>query len=403
MSGLTLGQASAEPLAGANAFQDTNPTVPAESAFEQMSAPEARAKSQVARKDFYVESAPGLRIFVREVLPSHSNDTAGVPVLFIHGGGAGGLGSFDLDVPGYSLAEDFAVAGYPVYVMDVRGWGSSTRPASMSKPVAASPPAVTSAEAVQDISVVVDWICTRNKGNRVALVGWATGGHWAGMYTSQNNGKVSHLVMLNSLYGVNAPWKLRQAFEAPSRPGEFDANAGDRLATAEDLLASWDRTIPVADKSQWRDPAVAAAYQQTALKYDPTSNTRTPPSVRIPGAFRLEAYSISKGQKYWDAANITTPTLVIRGERDHWSRPADLEALEAELVNAPIVETVTIPDGTHFLFNDRPERGRDRFIKEVRLFLSMGNDNGESIRQTYCGPQIATMDGNVERSWEWPR
>jgi pimeloyl-ACP methyl ester carboxylesterase len=59
------------------------------------------------------------------------------------------------------------------------------------------------------------------------------------------------------------------------------------------------------------------------------------------------------------------PTLVLRGELDFWSRPENLLALEAELTNAPRVETVTIPNGTHYLFNDRPERGRDRFIQEV--------------------------------------
>ncbi|MEI2578539.1 hypothetical protein [Mastigocladopsis repens] len=51
----------------------------------------------------------------------------------------------------------------------------------------------------------MDWIRQREQGQKVALVGWATGGHWAGMYTGSNNEKVSHLVMLNSLYGVNAP------------------------------------------------------------------------------------------------------------------------------------------------------------------------------------------------------
>ncbi|MBD2465712.1 alpha/beta hydrolase [Oscillatoria sp. FACHB-1407] len=63
------------------------------------------------------------------------------------------------------------------------------------------------------------------------------------------------------------------------------------------------------------------------------------------------------------------PTLVLRGELDFWSRPEDLRALEVELTNAPTVETVTIPDGTHYLFNDRPERGRDRFIRKALSFI----------------------------------
>jgi pimeloyl-ACP methyl ester carboxylesterase len=347
----------------------------AESAFEQTSSTGSTAQSRVNRSDFYVESDPGIQIFVREVRDRCNADDAKVPVLLVHGGGPGGLASFDLDVPGYSLAEDFAIAGHPVYIMNVRGWGSSTRPASFNQPPEGNPPSVTSREAVRDISAVVDWIRIRNEGDRVALVGWATGGHWAGMYSSQNNEKVSHLVMLNSLYGVDAAWELREAFEDPENPGEFDPNAGDRLATAEGLVAKWNEAIPVEDLSQWREEAVAEAYQRTALTNDPTSDTRTPPSMRIPGAFRLESYNLSRGQKYWEAADITVPTLVIRGERDYWSRPEDLKALEAELVNAPIVETVTIPDGTHHLFLDRPQHGRDRFIQEVLSFLS--NDSNK--------------------------
>jgi len=342
---------------------------------------ELTALSQVTRQDFFVKSEPGIQIFVREVLPVTESED--IPILLIHGGGPGGLASFDLEVPGYSLAEDFATAGYRVYILDVRGWGRSTRPTSFNQPPEDSPPSVPSEEAVRDIGAVVDWIHTRNQGQSVALVGWATGGHWAGMYTSQNSPKVSHLVMLNSLYGVDAPWELREAFEDPAHPGQFDPSAGDRLATAEGLVAKWNDVIPTDDLNEWRDAAVVKMYQQMALASDPTSHTRTPPSMRIPGAFRQESYNLSRGQKYWEAKAITVPTLVIRGERDYWSRPADLAALKAGLVNAPVVETVTIPNGTHHLFLDRPERGRDRFVQVVLDFLAQPqNANALSTGQS---------------------
>ena len=322
----------------------------------------------VSREDFYITSDPDIQLFVREVLPTNQ-ESIGNPVLFIHGGGAAGLSNFDLDVPGYSVAETFATAGHAAYILDVRGFGRSTRPGSFELPVAEALPAVPIEEAVRDIQAVVNWIRARNNDTPVALVGWATGGHWAGLYTSQQNDAVSHLIILNSLYGVDAPWQYRERFEDPESPGEYDRNAGDRVVTAEQLTANWDRTIPVEDLSQWRDPAVELAYQHMAFDSDPTSNTRTPPSLRIPGAFRREAYYLSQGRQYWDAADIRVPTLIMRGEHDHWSRAADVDALAAELVNAPQVKTVMIPGGTHFLFLDRPERGRDRFLQEVLMFL----------------------------------
>ncbi|MBD3884753.1 alpha/beta hydrolase [Phormidium tenue FACHB-886] len=329
--------------------------------------PQAPVSLEIERNDFFVPSDLGIQIAVREVRSSHASRS---PILLIHGGGPGGVASFDLNVPGYSLAADFAEAGHPVYIMNIRGWENSTRPDVLNQPPEKNPPAVTSHEAVRDIGAVVDVIQQRHQ-EPVALVGWATGGHWAGMYTSQNNEKVSHLVMLNSLYGVNAPWELRSSFEDPNNPGTFDASGGAyRLNDADGLIAQWSRTIPVEDKSQWRDPRVVEAYQQTALASDPTSETRNPASIRIPTAYRLESYNLSKGQKYWKAADITVPTLVMRGELDFWSRPEDLQALESELTNTPTAKTVTIPDGTHYLFNDRPERGRGRFVQEVLSFVA---------------------------------
>lgn len=370
LSGLACGMIASLPLLAQNSvlLGLTDSSFRKAQAEERFSEEET-TPSQISRQDFYVTSDPGIQIFVREVTAREDAANA-VPILLVHGGGPGSVAAFDLDIPGYSLASDFAAAGHPVYLINIRGWEQSTRPASLDQPAEANPPSVTSEEAVRDIAAVVDAIYQRRQ-RPVALVGWATGGHWAGMYTSQNNEKVSHLVMLNSLYGVDAPWELRQAFEDPNNPGTFDTSGGAyRLNDAEGLLASWNRTIPVEDKTQWREPQVARAYQETALASDPTSETRNPPSLRIPSAYRLESYNLSRGQKYWEAADVTVPTLVIRGERDFWSRPADLQALETELVNAPTVETVTIPDGTHYLFLDRPERGRDRFITEVLSFLA---------------------------------
>lgn len=324
--------------------------------------------TQVTREDFSVSSDPNIQLFVREVKPTgNSNRT---PILLLHGGGGGGIASYDVNVPGYSLAETFAKAGHPTYLMGVRGWERSTRPAGLDQAPNANPPLVTSEEAVRDIGAVVDWIQQRQQNRTVALVGHASGGHWAGMYTSRNSQKVSHLVMLNSLYGVNAPWNYRSIFERKDRPGQFDSSAAAyREVTAEGLIANWTRNIPTEDKNQWRDPAVVKATQTLALENDPTSGTRQPPSIRVPGGFRLDAYNLSRGQKLWNAADIRVPTLFIRGDRDHWSRQADLQSLDAELVNAPRKKVVTIENGTHFLFLDRPERGRDRFITEVLSFL----------------------------------
>jgi pimeloyl-ACP methyl ester carboxylesterase len=321
------------------------------------------------RADAWVDSEPGIRIFVREIRASMKEEV-GTPVLIIHGGGPGSIPNFDPTVPNYSLAEDIASVGHIVYMMDVRGFGNSTKPAALDSTDAKAPPAVSSDEAVKDISAVVDWILRRSRESKTALVGLGAGGLWAARYTAKNSDKVSHLVLLNTLYGVKAPWKPGKAFEDLKNPRAFNPGAGAFfLADAGSLMAEWDRNIPDGDKSKWRDPRVTVAYVKLALSEDKTANTRKPPSIRIPGAFRKEHFEMSQGKKFWDAKDILVPTLYVRGTLDDWSRPEDLQALHAELVNAPQKQFVVIHDATHFLHLDRPEKGRAAFIQELLVFL----------------------------------
>lgn len=305
------------------------------------------------RSDGWVNSEPGVRLFVREVKASMKEEE-GSPVLLVHGGGPGSIPNFDPTVPQYSLAEDIASAGYFVYMMDVRGFGKSAGKAS----------AVSADEAVKDIAAVVDWILRRCRDSRVALVGLGAGGHWAALYATKNREKVSRLVLLNVLYGVKAPWPAGKAFEDPKKPGAFNSGAGGVThAEPADLLADWDRTIPDADKTKWRYPRVASAYVRLALA------DAAPDGLRIPGAFRREHFEMAQGKKYWDAGDIRVPTLYARGTLDHWSRPEDLQALYAELVNAPSRQFIVLHGSTHYLHLDRPEKGRAAFIHELLLFL----------------------------------
>jgi pimeloyl-ACP methyl ester carboxylesterase len=321
------------------------------------------APQDVVRKDLFVASEPGVHIFVREVLP-HDMGANSVPILLIHGGGPGGVVSFDLPVSGYSVAASLAQAGHPVYIMDVRGWGRSSRPEEMEKPASASSPLVCSEQAATDIGAVAAWIRHRLGAHSVALVGWATGGQWVNYYVAHNDSKgISHIVTLNSLYPVDAPWELRDLTKEGTVPAY-------RLADEEGFLSRWTRSIPLHDKGQWRDPSVAKAYASMSIASDPTGYLRRPPSMRIPLCYWSESIRLSKGERLWDPAAIHVPILAIRGERDFWSRSKDLAYVRRAYVNAPRIHTVTIPGATHYLFLDRPQRGRRRFLQEVLSFLS---------------------------------
>ena len=63
------------------------------------------------------------------------------------------------------------------------------------------------------------------------------------------------------------------------------------------------------------------------------------------------------GRQLWDASFIDVPTLVLASERDFWSRSADREKLQHDLVHAPKLTVVVTPNATHFVHLDRPEHG----------------------------------------------
>jgi alpha-beta hydrolase superfamily lysophospholipase len=77
------------------------------------------AAATSSKKDLYAESDPGIRIHIREVRTETRGDCD--PILLVHGARVPGVASFDLSVPGGSLAADLADRGFCVYVMDVRG------------------------------------------------------------------------------------------------------------------------------------------------------------------------------------------------------------------------------------------------------------------------------------------
>lgn len=326
------------------------------------------------RRDFTVQSEPGIDLFVREVHAAANNEATRVPILLLHGARVPGLGSFDLPVPGGSLAEDLALAGHTVYIMDARGYGGSTRPPAMDAPPEGVPPLVRSVEVTRDIDAVARLIGERH-GRPIAAFGWATGGQWLGLYATLHPERLSHLILCNSLYGgiPDHPGFGRGSdIEDPNQSGRFNRaeNGAYSFNLVPSLARAWKATIPIEQKEEWYDAVVVAAYERAALASDPTSGTREPASFRAPLGALEDSFYLASGRQLWDASLIRTPTLYLRGERDFWSRAADPQLFAAHAVSAPIVRLVSIPGATHFVHLDRPERGRAQLLREVLDFIA---------------------------------
>src|SRR2546421_882548 len=110
--------------------------------------------AKLVMEEFMVASAdPGISLYVRNKHPEGmSRFSADKIVLFVHGATSPAEPAFDLRLNGVSWMEYIAQHGYDVYLVDVRGYGKSTRPHEMDKPAQENPPIVRTETAVKDVS-----------------------------------------------------------------------------------------------------------------------------------------------------------------------------------------------------------------------------------------------------------
>src|SRR5690349_13387914 len=89
---------------------------------------------QLVMEEIMVPSEPGIELYVRNKRPA--NMTAFRPertVLYVHGATYPASTAFDLKLDGLSWMDYIAARGYDVYLIDLRGYGGSTRPKEMAQ------------------------------------------------------------------------------------------------------------------------------------------------------------------------------------------------------------------------------------------------------------------------------
>ena len=284
-------------------------------------------------------------------------------ILLIHGGGPGDMASFDFHWRDSDpFATELAEIGFTVYLMDVRGWEGSTAPNYDSTDTSLT--AGSCVEAAEDIDAVIDYIRKTEHIDRVNLFGWATGGHWASYYTTLHNDKVDNLVVLNTLYGVNAPWTLNNAFADPADSNRYNNHLPVyRESDEQALIAARLNAVPFPDKNDWIDTSGLRRYAGTVVMWSRQH------ILRVPGGYRKESFYMAHGHQYWNARDITRPVLILRSQYDFWSRPIDATAFYQDLSNSPRRSSIELKEATHFVFLDRPAKGRDQLLDAIDRFI----------------------------------
>ena len=97
---------------------------------------------RVVSEDMIVPAVDaGIEIFVRNKRPADM--TAFRPertVIYVHGATYPASTAFDLQLDGMSWMDYIASRGYDVYLLDLRGYGMSTRPPEMDMSAKENPP-----------------------------------------------------------------------------------------------------------------------------------------------------------------------------------------------------------------------------------------------------------------------
>src|ERR1700674_2524182 len=138
----------------------------------------------------------GIKILVRNKRPADMvSFRPERTLLYVHGATYPSSTAFDLQLGGMSWMDYIAARGYDVYLLDLRGYGKSTRPHEMADKPEANAPIVRGDTAVKDISAVVDFVLKRRNIARLDLIGWSWGTTLMATYATQHPDKVERLVL----------------------------------------------------------------------------------------------------------------------------------------------------------------------------------------------------------------
>jgi pimeloyl-ACP methyl ester carboxylesterase len=275
-------------------------------------------------------------------------------LLFVHGSTYPAETSFDLPLGGVSFMDFLARGGWDVWLVDLRGYGRSTRPPEMDQPPAANPAIVTTDVAVRDVASAVDFILAQRKAPKIALMGWSWGTTIMAGYTVRNPGKVSKLVLY-------APQWLR------STPSLISGEGAYRTVSMDSARDRWLKGVPEEKKKDLIPEGWFEQWAKATFATDPVGSKQSPPVLRAPnGTLRDTKEYWSSGKPYYDPAQIKVPVLIAHAEWDQdLPNPMPREVF-SRLTSAPYRRLVEIGEGTHTVIM---EKNRDQLFNEVRLFL----------------------------------
>ena len=308
----------------------------------------------------------GIELYVRNKRPAGMTSfPADRILLYVHGATYPSETAFDLPIEGASMMDLIAARGYDVYLVDVRGYGGSTRPPEMNLPPEANPPIVNSDVAVRDFGTAVEHVLARRGVGKINLMGWSWGTAIAGQYTAANNDKVARLVLFAPLWIFRNDAVIAPAPEVSVRhPPKLGAY---RLISKEVAKARWLEGVPDNKRADLIPPGVFEAWIEATWATDPEAAKHDPPMLRAPNGVIADVLTTwAVGKAHYDPGKITVPVFLVHAEWDFDLPSYQARDYFAVLTNTPYKRLVEIGEGTHSVMM---EKNRMQFFREIIGFL----------------------------------
>jgi len=209
-------------------------------------------------------------------------------VLFVHGSSMASQPTFDLAVPGRpdsSVMDWFAERGFVCWCVDMEGYGRSDKRRDIYYDIA---------EGADDLAEATDYIMQERGIRKFMVYGISSGALRAALFAQRHSGRVARLALDAFVWtGAGSPTLEQRKKKLP----EFLAHKRRPIDRA------FVHSIFQRDHPETADPRVVDAFADAILALDDSM----PNGTYIDMCSRLPIV---------DPAQITVPTLILRGQYD---------------------------------------------------------------------------------------
>ena len=283
------------------------------------------------------------------------------PVLYVHGFTFPSAMSVFWKFDGRSWADALNDAGFSVWGFDFAGYGGSERYPAMETETPHPGPVLGAPEdTAEQIARVVAYILAQTKAPRVSIVAHSIGTIPVGLFAARHPELVERLVFFG-------PATQRQLETLPDGlPSSTSGLPQWRFVTVKN---QYDRFV--AEVPKGHEPVLLDRHFQpwarAYLASDPTSQTRSPMSVKVPNGPLAALIDAWKGKLAYDPAGIKSPLLVVRGEWDALSKESDATWLLSAATSSPEKKYVKIAEATHLMLLEENRHGLHRATNQFLL------------------------------------